>query len=75
MLLHVRLDAVVGERLLVVIGRIFQKLGKLLVSNNLTTILGVLEVVIANLLANVLGNIYKRSELLGVPSSKLGHIF
>ena len=69
MLLDVLLKRVVGNHLLDT-----QQSCQLLIGSKLATISGVLEVLLLHIVANSLGDVNARHQLVGLKVAKLGHI-
>jgi hypothetical protein len=72
--LEERLQTIVGKRLLIGLSIIVENLGQGWISNDLTLISRILQLVILNILAEILCNLDTRMELISGKTSKLGHL-
>jgi hypothetical protein len=72
--LELGLEVVVGEILALLLAVIAEERGELVVGDDLTAIVGVLEVVLLDVGADVLGDIDTRAELSIIPAGELGKI-
>ena len=72
--LELGLDVVVGEILTVLLAVVAEEGGELGIGEDLTAILGVLELVLLDVGADILGDVDARAELTLIPAGELGEL-